>query len=277
MKINLISDCHINFEDLVLPGGDVLIAAGDIIEAGHLRQADNDKHNTHIADRYRRFFSEEFVKYQHVIYVAGNHEHYRNSYPDTHDRIRRELPPNVHFLEAESVQIEDVHFFGGTFWSDMNKGDPITASVLKQSMADFSGAIKFGDGIRIDTMYGDSYYTSKFTPGYAKGVFHETVEKLKKFLEAHANDKVVVVSHHAPSSQSIAPHYKHDFHMNGGYHSHLDEFIMDHPQIKTWVHGHMHDAVDYMIGSTRILSNPRGYKGYEEQAETFNPDFYFEV
>jgi hypothetical protein len=65
--------------------------------------------------------------------------------------------------------------------------------------------------------------------------------------------------------------------MNGGYHSHLEYFIMDHPQIKTWVHGHMHDAVDYMIGETRILSNPRGYKGYEEQAETFDPSFSFEV
>jgi hypothetical protein len=65
--------------------------------------------------------------------------------------------------------------------------------------------------------------------------------------------------------------------MNGAYSSSLDDFIMDHPQIKTWVHGHMHDAVDYMIGTTRLLSNPRGYKGYEEQADVFDPGFYFEV
>lgn len=277
MKINLVSDMHINFEDIVMPGGDVLIMAGDIMEAGHLRQADNDGRNTVIADRYRRFIAEELSKYGKVIYVAGNHEHYRNSYPDTPVRLGRELPDNVHLLEAESIQIEDVHFFGGTFWTCMNKGDPITAGVLKQSMADFNGAIKFGDGIRVDTLYGDSYWTNKFTPQYAKGVFHETVEKLKQFAEAIPNEKIVVVSHHAPSPQSVAPHYKQDFHMNGGYHAYLDEFIMDHPQIKTWVHGHMHDPVDYMIGSTRILSNPRGYKGYEEQAEIFDPGFSFEV
>ena len=260
-----------------MPGGDVLIMAGDIMEAGHLRQADNAKHNVFMADRYRRFCNEELPKYGKVIYIAGNHEHYRNSYNDTHDRLKRELPDNVHFLEAESLQIEDVHFFGGTFWTDMNKGDPISMSVLKQSMADFAGSIKFGDGIKIQTNYGDSYYTNKFTPQYAKSVFHETVEKLKQFVESLPNEKIVVVSHHAPSPLSINEKYTDDYHMNAGYHSNLTEFILDYPQIKYWVHGHMHDPVDYMIGATRVLSNPRGYKGYEEQAEIFDPGFSFTV
>lgn len=276
MKINLISDCHINFEDLTLPGGDVLIAAGDIIEAGHLRKADNAKKDTFLADRYRRFINEEFTKYGKVIYVAGNHEHYNNSYDDTHARLRREMPDNVHFLEAESVQIEDVHFFGGTFWTDMNKYDPITMSVLKQGMADFS-AIKHGHSIKVETAYGDAYYTNKFTPSFAAEIFKDTIGLLKDFLDEHANDKVVVVSHHAPSPLSINMKYIDEFHMNGGYHSNLTEFILDHRQIKYWFHGHMHDPVDYMIGTTRVVSNPRGYAGYEEQAEIFNPAFSVEV
>jgi len=276
MKINLISDCHINFEDLTLPGGDVLIMAGDIMEAGHLRRADNARKDTFLADRYRRFINEELVKYRHVIYIAGNHEHYNNSYEDTFARLRREMPANVHFLEAESIAIDDVHFFAGTFWTDMNKRDPITMQVVKQGMADFT-VIKHGDSIKVDTMYGDAYYTNKFTPSFAAGVFHDTMGKLKDFLDEHKDDKVVVVSHHAPSPLSINEKYKDDFHMNFGYHSNLTEFIMDHPQIKVWVHGHMHDPVDYMIDGTRILSNPRGYKGYEEQAEVFDPGFSFDV
>jgi len=276
MKINLISDCHINFEDLTLPGGDVLIMAGDIMEAGHLRRADNAKKDTFLADRYRRFINEELVKYRHVIYIAGNHEHYNNSYEDTFARLRREMPANTHFLEAESITIDDVHFFAGTFWTDMNKRDPISMQVIKQGMADFT-VIKHGDSIKVDTMYGDAYYTNKFTPSFAAGIFSDTIDKLKDFLDEHKDDKVVVVSHHAPSPLSINEKYKDDFHMNFGYHSNLTEFIMDHPQIKVWVHGHMHDPVDYMIESTRILSNPRGYKGYEEQAEVFDPGFSFEV
>jgi hypothetical protein len=57
--------------------------------------------------------------------------------------------------------------------------------------------------------------------------------------------------------------------MNGGYSSDLSAFILDHPQIKLWTHGHTHEDFDYMIGSTRIVCNPRGYDNYEERAERF--------
>lgn len=274
MKVNLISDVHLNFGDLTLPGGDVLVMAGDIIEAGTLRRADNDKRDTYIADRFRHFFNYELVKYRHVIYVCGNHEHYGNKYHDTHPRILRELPDNVHFLEKEGVQIEDVFFWGATLWTDMNKGDPITAMHLKQYMNDYAGSIKMGE--KVTSMYG-SYYTNKFNPEYAKSIHHATVVELMAVLDDHKDDKVVVVTHHAPSDQSVDAYFKNDYHMNGGYRSNLENLILDHPQIKVWCHGHMHDPCDYMIGSTRVLSNPRGYHGYEARANEFDPSFYFEV
>ena len=65
--------------------------------------------------------------------------------------------------------------------------------------------------------------------------------------------------------------------MNGAYSSDLSEFILDNPEIKVWTHGHTHDNFDYMIGSTRIICNPRGYKGYEEQAEHFDPTIGFDI
>jgi Icc-related predicted phosphoesterase len=269
MKINLVSDMHLNFADIELPGGDVLIMAGDIMEAGHFRRADNAKKDTFLADRYRRFLAEEMPKYRKVIYVMGNHEHYNNSYDDTPDRLRRELPDNVHFLEQEGVQIDDVWFFGATFWTDMNRGNPTSMQVIKQSMSDFR-VIKFGHGIKMDSLYGDSYYTNSFTPAYAASVFKDTVNKLRVFLDEHKDDKVVVVSHHAPSSMSIDPMYS-------AYYSDLSELILDNPQIKTWVHGHMHNQSDYMIGDTRVVTNPRGYMGYETIANTFDPGFSFEV
>ena len=55
--------------------------------------------------------------------------------------------------------------------------------------------------------------------------------------------------------------------MNGGYSSDLSEFILDHPQIRLWTHGHTHDEFDYMVGTTRVVCNPRGYEGYEARAE----------
>jgi len=63
--------------------------------------------------------------------------------------------------------------------------------------------------------------------------------------------------------------------MNGAYHSDLSEFILDHPQIKLWTHGHTHHPFDYMIGGTRIVCNPRGYDGYE--ATGWNPNLLLEI
>ena len=37
------------------------------------------------------------------------------------------------------------------------------------------------------------------------------------------------------------------------------EFLMGKPVL--WVHGHVHRKADYMIGSTRVICNPKGYPG----------------
>jgi hypothetical protein len=85
-----------------------------------------------------------------------------------------------------------------------------------------------------------------------------------------------MVGHHAPTYQSVHPMYANDNLMNGMFYSELSEFILDHPQIKLWVHGHMHNKSDYMVGETRIVCNPRGYIGHEYQAEKFQLQ-YIEV
>jgi hypothetical protein len=57
--------------------------------------------------------------------------------------------------------------------------------------------------------------------------------------------------------------------MNTAYSSDLTEFMLDNPMIKLWTHGHTHEDFDYMVGSTRVFCNPRGYDGYEERADRF--------
>jgi hypothetical protein len=68
---------------------------------------------------------------------------------------------------------------------------------------------------------------------------------------------------------STHPRYASDYLMNGGYRSDLSELILDNPQIVLWTHGHMHDPFDYMIGTTRVVCNPRGYAGHDPQADLF--------
>ena len=91
MKINIISDLHLDFADLTLPGGDVLIMSGDICEARHLKKDMYNKdmilfeHENPLQrpDRYYRFLAEECSKYREVIMVMGNHEHYGFQYQKT--------------------------------------------------------------------------------------------------------------------------------------------------------------------------------------------------
>jgi hypothetical protein len=115
---------------------------------------------------------------------------------------------------------------------------------------------------------------SKWSPE-ASVVEHKLMlDTIKATVESNTSNKYVVIGHHAPSKQSTKPKYQKDVMVNGAYSSDLSEFILDHPQIKVWTHGHTHDVFDYMIGSTRILCNPRGYDAYEDRADQFELCFF---
>ena len=103
------------------------------------------------------------------------------------------------------------------------------------------------------------------------------LEYIRKIVDGKYDQKFVVVGHHAPSKLSTKPRYKDDYLMNGAYSSELSEFILDYPQIKMWTHGHTHDTFDYLMGSTRVVCNPRGYVNYEQRADDFDPNIIFEV
>lgn len=91
--------------------------------------------------------------------------------------------------------------------------------------------------------------------------------------EPHDGPKVVV-THHAPSPLSLDP--AHD-QLNFCYASNLANLLEDvGPDL--WVHGHIHRAVDYTIGNTRIVSNPHGYR-FEPRERTngFDPSLVIDV
>lgn len=258
MRVNVISDLHLEFGELVLPGGDVLVLSGDVLEAKRL----NDE--TH----YAKFFKEECAKYHHVVYVMGNHEHYHFKFNKTYERLKEKLPNNVHLLEKESVELDGVLFVGATLWTDCNNGDPITMNTLQYGMNDYK---------TVTNHYKAQGLYYKLTPKVTYEDHIQAKQYISATVKAAGDKPVVVVTHHAPSRQSTHPMYADDFHLNGGYSSNLDEFVLDHPNIQVWTHGHTHHVFDYMIGNTRILCNPRGYAKYEKRAEEFDPTIGFDI
>lgn len=289
MRVSVISDLHLEFADLTLPGGDVLILSGDVFESKNLKPelykspeavaALGDL--SHIimeggrddrrVDRFYRFMKEECGKYREVIYIAGNHEFYNNMFDRTYEQLGSGLPDNVKFLQNSSHVIDGVLFLGATLWTDMNRHDPLTLNTVRQYMNDYR-CIK-----RLDE---NNQYLGRLTPEFTVLEHRKTMAWLKQQLDDNrigARMPVVVVGHHAPSKQSTKPEYQDDYHVNGAYSSNLEPFIEDYPEIAVWTHGHTHDVFDYQVGQTRILCNPRGYKGYEHRAEEFDPTVGFDI
>jgi predicted phosphodiesterase len=275
MKIALASDLHLEFQDINLKnteGAEVLILSGDILVAEDLHnhpEMDYGMYSSvNLADlgrrqatalRFRDFLKRCSFQFPHVVYVAGNHEFYHGKWKASLQHLRDECAkfPNVYFLERDIKVINEVSFIGATLWTDCNKGDPLTMHALTDMMNDF----------RI--IRNDELGYTKLRPAHIMHRHHQTVGYLKSVLPDMKDKKVVFVGHHGPSSMSTHPRYASDYLMNGGYRSDLSELILDNPQIVLWTHGHMHDPFDYMIGTTRVVCNPRGYAGYDPQADLF--------
>ena len=280
MKIALCSDLHLEFQDIDLQnteGAEVLILSGDIMIAEDLHQHPNDPPTVtspyapyinlgarqQAAFRFRGFLKRCSEAFPHVIYVAGNHEFYHGKWKSSLQDLRDTCSKfdNVYFLERDVKVIGDTTFIGATLWTDCNKGDPLTLHALTDMMNDFK------------IIRNDEHGFTKLRPAHIMYRHQQTIAYLKAILPDMKDRKIVFVVHHAPSKQSTHPKYQNDVLMSGGYSSDLSEFILDHPEIKLWTHGHTHDPFDYMIGTTRIVCNPRGYAGWDEMADRFQLKF----
>lgn len=298
MRVAFTSDVHLEFGDLELVNdcnADVLVLAGDIVVARDLSARDiyGVMEGTR-SSKLHDFFTRVAFQFKHVVYVLGNHEHYDGDFAKTALKLKDNLAylRNVHILDREVFDLEDVRFVGGTMWTDMNKRDPLTMFHIKSMMNDFrsvsNSARKVYRTVPLYKKGEDGKYlqdekgfyiqdgtkkkeeNAMFSPEDAVEEFEKFIAFAKLMTEPDAKkDKVVMVTHHTPSHQSCHPMYATDQLMNGGYHSDLTEFIMDRPNIKLWVHGHTHEDFDYMVGDTRVVCNPRGYIKYEKRANNF--------
>ena len=182
-----------------------------------------------------------------VIYVLGNHEYYKGSYPKTLNAIRNlASETNVHVLENKAVTIGDVTFHGATLWTDFALlGDSrINGSICQEKMNDYKM-------IRRDPSY------SKLRSIDTYVMHQQSVKWLQSSLEASTTSKNIVVTHHAPSLKSIPNQLKDDI-LSSAYASNLEPLILQY-QPQFWIHGHIHTPVQYEIGNTKVICNPHGY------------------
>jgi predicted phosphodiesterase len=160
-------DRGVSFLASVEPAGDVLVLAGDIMQARH-------------RDDLEAILGDVAARWKHVVYVAGNHESYGYTYYHSMqncEMVASEFP-NVHFLNNMAVDIEGVRFFGGTGWFPNPQGNPISVNA-KRFMNDFRMIVNLEP-----TIYGSN-----------------------QAFRMNVGSPDVVVTHHLPTAACVAPKY----------------------------------------------------------------------
>lgn len=274
-KVSVVSDLHLEFADCTLPGGDILIMAGDIWLARDM--GTDGAARPEMRNRFVRFCREELSKYNAVLAITGNHEPYGSNIAEMDGTIRDFLAahaPNVRLLVNQFAEIGGVTFLGTPLWATCGVGGPVAEMAIGGGMNDFRLIRTHVSPMdRAPDMVGKD---RRFTPRDANALHQQAVAWLKDELPRHS--RCVVIGHHAPSFLSAGSDHA-DNSLDAAYCSNLHELIIDHPQIAIWIHGHTHRAERYRIGNTQVIANPRGYFPSERVSRFFDPtaaDFMLE-
>lgn len=273
MKFRFFSDLHLEKDliDIKNPSIDhvwtpveqpydeetVLILAGDIWNGTRPIMFANKSWMARLSKRFKA-----------VVVVFGNHDYWDDNV-DTLSAIWRKMLAdlsltNVHVLELAdgiehgTVVIDDVVILGSTMWTDMDRGNPMVQSKFNFEKG-FDGKSLWNDQNFIRT---GKYH--RFTSSHWLRLHREARSNFRAALDGFAllpdmaSLPVLSIFHHAPCMISTQKR-ENDPLSCFLYGSDLSNLILDYPNIKQVIHGHTHDAFDYMMGDARIRCNPRGY------------------
>jgi UDP-2,3-diacylglucosamine pyrophosphatase LpxH len=237
MFIDLASDLHIHHPSQIFSGffdnpGEVLLLPGDV--APFIFYED-----------LVPFFNKVSETWSHTFFVPGNHEFYGSELFNTRAKLMEFFKrySNIYYLDKYLKIVNNKYFIGSILWTNMDGNNEITKLQSQLGMNDFQ-LIHYGS-------------ERKLSPDDTMMLFNVDFRWLERTIEK-IDAEVIVITHHAPSFQSIAQQYKNSK-INGAFASNLDDFILDHPAIKLWVHGHVHSDFDYKIGDCRVVCHPMGY------------------
>jgi predicted phosphodiesterase len=248
MRLHILSDLHLEFGTIEVPqtDADVVVLAGDI----------------HLGREGRRWARGHFAG-QPVVYVLGNHEFYRHSLPELTEALLRETDGSpIHVLENRAAEIGRVTFLGCSLWTDF------------QLAAEPDAAMRVAESVMSDYAIIWNNTENRLLQARDTAQLHaQSVAWLKRELAKGEPARTVVVTHHAPSPRSEPPYHANNP-LTAAFASRLDALI-EQSRVPLWIHGHTHHNVDYTIGSTRVLTNQRGYP--DAMCRGFDPKLVIEL
>ena len=254
LRIQVASDLHVEFygtpdripKDIIVPRAPVLALVGDIGLA--------------FTENLRSFLHFQADRFDMVLFLAGNHEFYnhgRSTYTVSQQiewmkSVCNERD-NIYFLEKDALDIEGVRVLGTTLWSHIPTA---SISLAETSMNDYQLCYNSGKGDDLEKM------TAIFTNQWHQ----ESVQWLEEEIRQakSRNQPVLVLTHHTPALKGTShPRYNNNK-LNSCFSTDLTH-LMQSPVV-AWVCGHTHYNFDTRHGTTRLVSNQRGYPGHEEPA-----------
>ena len=227
MIIRPISDIHLEFGAFELPvmeneANQVLCILGDLNPSKCLWELNKGKKSTEY------FFKSLQGRFKDVLYITGNHEYYDGDV-NTDDELFEEICDQFGYTFLQNgvhKDIEDTRFIGATLWADFEKEDPNSMFRCRNIMSDFTYISDSAYTPDMDMFYYPGV-KARFTPDRAlsRHYMHK-YSIFKKLSETVEGMKTVIMTHHAPSYQSVAEKYKF-VDSNGAYYSDLEKEIIE--------------------------------------------------
>lgn len=246
MRIRYFSDLHTEFHNLLslnrilarirpTSKDDVCVCAGDIGSITSLQS----KRNYEITMNY---LSKNFAK---VFVINGNHEYY-NGDNQTVEEVNEKMASyfhwdNVHWLNNTTYKFNGINFIGTTLWTHVNPDVP-------------------------------HINDTKYIPDMTRERYNQYHQQCREWLRSQVplTGKNVIITHHIPSPQLIAPKYANAA-INPWFYCNMDKFIKNNKDhISCWIYGHTHTASEQHIEGVPMLCNPLGYPNENKHwAETW--------
>lgn len=235
MKIQYASDLHIEFPENkhflkkkpLLPKGDILILAGDIVPFSTI-----SKHND--------FFNYLSDSFETTYWIPGNHEYYRFDISKKPDPLNEQIRSNVILVNNVALEQKGVQFVFSTLWSNIN---PAIQWQIERAMNDF----------HLIRYKGYRFSSTRFTQLHLQSLKFIQKELIKK-----KEGETVVATHHVPTFLNYPEQYKGD-NLNEAFAVELFDYIETNGP-DYWIYGHHHtNTPDFVIGKTQLLTNQLGY------------------
>lgn len=242
MRAWVFSDLHLHpalstLDGYPIPQADVCICPGNISTAGMAAGV--------------RLLGRSICPKMPVIFVPGTCDYKGRSMPEVMADARDEAEryPGLHLLQEQTLLLDGIMFVGATLWSDLGVfGDQREAIVHARRSTDY---------IEIKTSSGQA--RKRFSPRQSIRLHEKARLFIEQQLARFQGSTSVVVSHHAPSLQSMPHGYLNDP-LAPTYASSLERLILkSRPDL--WIHGGLWAGRPYLIGGTTVMANPRGFDG----------------